>query len=173
MDCNLPVHEISSARILEWVTNSIYKGSSCPRDETCISCIAGRFYTSEPPGRPTKHLWLCKILVFTQCLPTTETFDSVQSLSHVQLFVTPWTTAHQASLSITNSQSYSNSSPLVGDAIQPSFPLPSPSSPAFNLSQRQCLPMSHFFASGNQSIGVSASASVFPINVQGWPDSDG
>ena len=30
---------------------------------------------------------------------------SVQSLSHVQLFVTPWTEAHQASLSITNSQS--------------------------------------------------------------------
>ena len=32
-------------------------------------------------------------------------FSSVQSLSHVRLFVTPWTTAHQASLSITNSQS--------------------------------------------------------------------
>ena len=32
-------------------------------------------------------------------------FSSVQSLSHVQLFVTPWITAHQASLSITNSQS--------------------------------------------------------------------
>ena len=31
--------------------------------------------------------------------------SSVQSLSHVQLFVTPWITAHQASLSITNSQS--------------------------------------------------------------------
>ena len=32
-------------------------------------------------------------------------FSSVQSLSHVQLFVTPWTAAHQASLSITNSWS--------------------------------------------------------------------
>ena len=32
-------------------------------------------------------------------------FSSVQSLSHVRLFVTPWTVAHQASLSITNSQS--------------------------------------------------------------------
>ena len=32
-------------------------------------------------------------------------FSSVQSLSHVQLFVTPWTAAHQASLSVTNSQS--------------------------------------------------------------------
>ena len=32
-------------------------------------------------------------------------FSSVQSLSHAQLFVIPWTVAHQASLSITNSQS--------------------------------------------------------------------
>ena len=39
-------------------------------------------------------------------------YASVQSLSHVQLFVTLWTTAHQASLSITNSWSYPNSSPL-------------------------------------------------------------
>ena len=31
--------------------------------------------------------------------------SSIQSLSHVQLFVTPWTAAHQASLSITNSWS--------------------------------------------------------------------
>ena len=36
---------------------------------------------------------------------TTVQVSSVQSLSHVRLFVTPWTTAHQASLSITNSQS--------------------------------------------------------------------
>ena len=34
-----------------------------------------------------------------------KTMDSVQSLSHVQLFATPWTAAHQASLSITNSWS--------------------------------------------------------------------
>ena len=32
-------------------------------------------------------------------------FSSIQSLSHVRLFVTPWTVAHHASLSITNSQS--------------------------------------------------------------------
>ena len=52
----------------------------------------------------------------------------VQSLSHVRLFVTPWITARQASLSITNSQSF-----------QPSLPLSSPFPPAFNLSQHQGL----------------------------------
>ena len=55
----------------------------------------------------------------------------------------------------------------VGDAIQPSHPLPPPSPPAFNLSQHQGLfPMSQFFTSGSQSI--RASASVLPRNVQGW-----
>ena len=45
----------------------------------------------------------------------------------------------------------------VGDAIQPSHPLSSPSPPAFNLSQHEgLLQMSQFFASGGQSIGVSA-----------------
>ena len=54
----------------------------------------------------------------------------------------------------------------VSDAIHPSHPLPSPP-PAFNLSQNQdFFPMSQFFASGGQSIGVSASASVLPMNIQ-------
>ena len=37
--------------------------------------------------------------------PSSSVVSSVQSLSHVQLFATPWTAAHQTSLSITNSQS--------------------------------------------------------------------
>ena len=57
----------------------------------------------------------------------------------------------------------------VGNAIQPSHPLSSPSPLAFNLSQHQGLfQMSQFFASGGQSIGVSASASVLPMNIQNW-----
>ena len=54
----------------------------------------------------------------------------------------------------------------VVDAIQPSHPL-SPSPPAFSLSQDQGIfPGNQFFASGGQSIGVSASASVLPMNIQ-------
>ena len=55
----------------------------------------------------------------------------------------------------------------TGDAIQPSHPLSSPS-PAPNPSQHRYFPMSQFFPSGGQSIGVSASASVFPMNIQDW-----
>ena len=55
----------------------------------------------------------------------------------------------------------------VSDAIQPSHPLLSPSPPAFNLSQHQGLfPMSRLFAAGGQSIEASASALVFPMNIQ-------
>ena len=56
----------------------------------------------------------------------------------------------------------------VGDAIQPSHPLFSPSSPAFNLSQHQGLFQWVNFTSGGQSIGASASASVLPMNIQDW-----
>ena len=59
----------------------------------------------------------------------------------------------------------------VSDAIQPSRPLLLPSPPAFHLSQHQfplSFPMSQFFASGGQSTGASASASVHPMNMQGW-----
>ena len=57
----------------------------------------------------------------------------------------------------------------VGDAILPSHPLSSLSPPTFNLSQRQGLFwMSQFFPSGGQSIGVSASPSVLPMNIQDW-----
>ena len=52
---------------------------------------------------------------------------------------TPWTATHQASLSITNSWSLLKLMSIVGDAIQPSHPLSSPSPAAFNLSQHQDL----------------------------------
>ena len=56
----------------------------------------------------------------------------------------------------------------VGDAIQPSHPLSSPSPPAFNLASIRVFPMSQFFTSSDQTIGVSASASVLPMNIQDW-----
>ena len=58
MDCSLPgssVHGILQSRILEWASMPSSKGSSQPRDRTrisCGSCIAGKFFTAEPPGKP-------------------------------------------------------------------------------------------------------------------------
>ena len=72
---------------------------------------------------------------------TVASFSSVQLLGHVWLSATPWTAAHQVSLSITNSWSLLKlqGAWMVGDAIQPSHPLLSPSPPVFNLSQNQDL----------------------------------
>ena len=68
------------------------------------------------------------------------TISSVQSLSCVRLLATPWIVAHQASLSITNSPEFTQTHVyLVGDAIQPSYPLSSPSPPAPNPCQHQSL----------------------------------
>ena len=101
-------------------------------------------------------------------------FSSVQSLSCVQLLVTPLTAAHQASLSVTNSQSLLKLMPIK--LVVPSshlilcHPLSSclqsfPASGSF--------PRSQFFTSGGQRPEVSASASVLPMNIQdsfplGW-----
>ena len=68
------------------------------------------------------------------------TFSSVQLLSRVWLFVTPWTCSmpglpvHHQFLEFTQTHVQ-----WVSDAIQPSHPLSSPSLPTFNLSQHQCL----------------------------------
>ena len=87
---------------------------------------------------------------------------AVQLLSRVLLFVTPWAAACQASLSIINSQSLLKLMSI--ESVMPSnHPiLCCPLSPAAGF-----FPMSQFFISGGQSIGVSASASVLTMNIQG------
>ena len=99
-------------------------------------------------------------------------FSSVQSLSCVRLLAIPWIAARQASLSITNSQSLPKHIHRVGDAIQPSHPLSSPSPPAPSPSQHQRLPMNQLFTWGAQSTGVSALASFLPKKSQGWSPSE-
>ena len=92
---------------------------------------------------------------------------SVQSLSRV-LFGTPWTAVHQASLSITNSRSLLKLMSI--ELVMPSNHLilcPPLLLPSIFPSIRS-FPMSQFFSSGGQSIGVSASASVLPMNIQDW-----
>ena len=57
MDYSLPgfsVHGILQARILEWAAISFFRESSQSRDQTHIYCLAGRFFTTESPGKPYK-----------------------------------------------------------------------------------------------------------------------
>ena len=96
-------------------------------------------------------------------------FVVVQLLSCVQHFVTPWTAAHQASLSFTVSQSLLRL--MSFELVMPSNHL------ILCCSLLPCLhsfpvsgsfPVSQFLASGGQSFGASASSSVLPVNIQGW-----
>ena len=99
-----------------------------------------------------------------QCLVI---FSSVQLLSRVQLFATPWTAAHQASLSKTNSWSLLRLMSI--ESVMPSnhlilchpLLLPTTIFPALG-----SFPLSPFFLSGGQNIKVSISASVLTMNIQ-------
>ena len=99
-------------------------------------------------------------------------FSSVQSLSRVQLFATPWIAARQASLSITNSRSslrLTSESVILSSHLILCLPFSScpqsfPASASF--------PMSQLFAWGGQSTGVSASAAFLLKKSQGWSPSE-
>ena len=73
MDCSPPgcsVHGISQARILEWVAISSCRGSSQPRDWIHVSCLAGGFFTTAPPGKSwiIIYFWLLKLLTYQHFL---------------------------------------------------------------------------------------------------------
>ena len=103
----------------------------------------------------------------------TRVFVVVQSLSHVILFATPWTAAHQASLPLTYhlpkfTQVHVH---CIGDAIQPLIlwcpllllPLIFPSIRDFST-----FLLSQLFSSDDQNTGASTSASVLPTSIQDW-----
>ena len=99
--------------------------------------------------------------------------SSVQLLSRVRLSMTPWTAAYQASLSFTNSWSLSKLTSM--EPVMPSnhLILCHPLLPPSIFPASGSFPVSLFFTSGGQRIGVSASASVLPVNIQdcfplGW-----
>ena len=93
----------------------------------------------------------------------------LQLLRRVRLFATTWTAAHQVSLSFSLPELAQTHVYQVGDAIQPSHPLFVPFSSCLqSFPALSSFPMSQIFASGGQHIGASASASVFPMNIQDW-----
>ena len=108
-------------------------------------------------------------LIKTSTRNSVNTDSSVQSLSRVWLLATPWITAHQASLSITNSLSLPK--PMSIESVMPSShlifwrpllllpPVP-PSIRVFSSESSLCMRW--------PNIGVSASASVLPMNTQDW-----
>ena len=117
--------------------------------------------TAESPVVPLLH----KSTPHTLHLPS---IVVVQFLSRVWLFVTPWTVGRQAPLSSAISRSLLKHIPLnwwchptISSTVSSSYcPQSYPASGSF--------PKSQLFTSRSQSIGTSASASVLPVNIQGW-----
>ena len=106
-------------------------------------------------------------------MQSTSQFSTVQLLSCVWLLETPWIAAHQASLSITNSQSSLRLTSI--ESVMPSshlilchplllLPQSLPASESF--------PMNQLFAWGGRSTGVSALTSFLPKKSQGWSPSE-
>ena len=100
---------------------------------------------------------------------STSTVVTVELLSCIWLFMTPWTVAHRLPCPSPSPRVCSNSCPLsqwcypiISSSIIP-FSSHSQSSPA-----SRSFRMSWFFASGGQCIGSSASASVLAMTIQGW-----
>ena len=94
---------------------------------------------------------------------------SISQFSCVRLFVTSWTAALQVSCPTPTPRAYSNSSAsnqwchlAISSSVVP-FSSHFQSFPASGY-----FPMSWFVTSGGQSIGVSASPSVLPMNIQDW-----
>ena len=146
-------HRIFQARILEWVAISFSRGFSWPRDQSLISCIGRRSFTTEPPRKP--------ILV--------SQFSSVHfSHSVVSDSLRPHESQHarppcpsQAPRVYWNSCPSSRwCHPAISSSIGPFSSCPQ------SLQASGSFPMSQLFTWGGQSTGVSASASVLPMNTQ-------
>ena len=157
-DCCLLVFSHSRERIV-----SSYKGTNPSWEQHCHELIT--FQRS--PSQNTIRLEV-KISTYKIWRDSVQSITSVQSFIHVWLWNSmgcsmPGYPVHHQLLELTQTHIHQ-----VSDDIQPSHPLSSHSPPAFNLSQYQGLLISQVFVSGGQIIGASASASVLPINIQGW-----
>ena len=112
-------HGILQARILEWVAMPLSRGSSQPRDRTYIFCIAGSFFT----------VWATR-----EAHQFSSVAQSYPTLWDPMNCSTPGLPVHHQLLEFTQIHVH-----WIGDAIQLSHPLSSPSPPALNLSQHQGL----------------------------------
>ena len=189
MDCGLSrssVHGIFQARVLEWIAISFSRGTTWPRNQTQVSHIAGRCFTC-----------CCLLYTYSKdilldidlCNIWTETV--IMYMYTVYKMKTIYIYKH---VCITSFHSVVSDSLWPHEVWHARPPCPSPTPTVYSNSyplSRWCHPtisssviafsshlhsfpasgsfqMIQFFSSGDQSIGVSASGSVLPMNIQKW-----
>ena len=170
MDCNYPgsfVHGTLQAWILKWIAIPFSRGSSNPGMKPRSLALWADSFLSKPPGKPNYtpvKVLKNKIKFVTWC-------QSVQfSRSVMSDSLQPHESQHaRPPCPSPTPQVHPNPYPLsqwchtaISSSVVPfsSCPQSLPASGSFQMSQ--------LFKSGGQSTGVSASASVLPMNIQGW-----
>ena len=127
------VHGILQTIILEWIAISFSRGSSRPRVQNHVSCIGSGFLTTEPIRKPS---------VKFSSVQFSSVAQSCLTLCNPKNRSTPGLPVHHQLPEFTQTHVH-----RLGDAIQPSHPLSSPSPPAPNPSQHsESFPMSQLFA---------------------------
>ena len=140
MWCYIGVFPVSPVRLASEALSSCLRRIELDPSSLLVLCLWSRV-SADMRGRGFYRLDMTDFLkAFAHlCLYLLLQLGSVQSLSRVRLFVTPWIAARQAPCPWPTPRVYSNSVYRVSDAIQPSHPLSSPSPPAPNPSQHQGL----------------------------------
>ena len=180
MDCSPPefsIHELFQARVLEWVAISFSRGSSWPRDQTGSPALWADALLSEPPGEPLtllikkkkktkKSIGLFSFLLWYKIKGLSFQFSSVPqscpTLCDPMDCSTPGLTVHHPLPEFTQTQVH-----WVGDAIQPSHPLSTPSRLLPSI-----FPSIRVFS--NESVLIrwpkywSFSFSISPSSIQDW-----
>ena len=129
---------------------------------SCLENLYGQRSNWAYTHKPNNNSW-------PHASPIFKWFQSVKSLSHVQLFATPWTAAPRLPCLSPTPGAYSNSCPLYWWCHPTVSSLVIPFSSCLqSFPASRSFPVNQFFASDGQSIGVSASASVLPINTEDW-----
>ena len=150
MDCSPPgfsVHGILQARIMEWIAIPFCSRSSRPMDQTQVSCITGRFFSISV----TREVL---VLLSNHSVSDSLWPLGLQPTSLPYLLVSPRACSNSCLLSRWFHPTISSSIVSFFSCLQ-SFPA------------LGSFPETWLFASGEQSIGASASASVLPMNTQG------
>ena len=142
------VHGISQAGMLEWVAISSHLPK--PRIKPKSPALTGGFFTAEPLWKPILYYQFSHSVVSDYLWP-----HEPQHARPPCPLPTPGVYSNSCPLSRWCHPTISSSVVPFSSCLQ-SFP----ASGSFQMSQ--------FFASGGQSIGVSASTSVFPMNTQDW-----
>ena len=160
IDCSPPgfsVHGISQVRILEWVAVSLFRASSGIMDQICIS-YTGRLIL-DPWA--TREAFISHSVQFSSvqfiCSVVSDSLQPRESQHTRPPCLSPTPRVHPNSCPLSQS-----CHPAISSSVIPfsSCPQSFPASGSF--------PMSQLFAWGGQSIGVSASASILPMNTQVW-----